>query len=148
MRNLKIYQQKRSEYLIRIANKLTPRSKWKDVKEDFAITLTEWNALCGYMNSNDFKENKKFRAKEKKAHVKKLKKLPYSEYLKSDHWLQLKEKIREIYKTCVICNSRRDLHVHHRSYTYRGKPNQEVKDLILLCAECHNLFHTHGKLKK
>jgi 5-methylcytosine-specific restriction endonuclease McrA len=148
MRNLKIYKQERSSYLIELANKLNCKSKFKEVKEKFGITISEWHSLSGYMNSNDFKDNKKVRTKAKKVNIKKLKKLPYKEYLKSEHWQQIKKEIKRVFKTCVICNSKTNLNVHHRSYRHRGNANKEIRDLILLCSECHTLFHTYGKLKK
>jgi hypothetical protein len=148
MRNLKIYKLERSEYLLEIANKIKPISKWKDIRKEYDIKLSEWNGLAGYWNSNDYNGKKRTRKRVKREATRTLKKLPYEDYLRSDHWTALKEEIRRVFKTCVICNSKSNLNVHHRSYKHRGNPNKEIRDLILLCAECHNLFHTHGKLKR
>lgn len=147
MRNLKIYKLERKDYLIKLSKEIDSKSKWKTVKTNYDITLQEWNALNGYWNSNDFKGDKKIKAKIKKKNINKLRKLPYNEYLKSDHWQQIKKEIKKVFKTCVICNSKTNLQVHHRSYKHRGNSNKEIRDLILLCSECHELFHTHKRLK-
>jgi uncharacterized protein YlaI len=40
---------------------------------------------------------------------------------------------------CVICNSKDDLQVHHRTYERLG--NELPQDLTTLCGECHAHFH-------
>jgi hypothetical protein len=44
-----------------------------------------------------------------------------------------------------VCNaSRVQLKAHHRTYERRG--SESSKDLVVLCADCHDLFHRQGKL--
>jgi 5-methylcytosine-specific restriction endonuclease McrA len=73
----------------------------------------------------------------------------YADYLQSDRWLVLKQEcMSRAGWRCQVCNahsSKTDLEVHHRSYRYLGKAG-ESHDLICLCAECHGLFHDHGRL--
>ena len=45
---------------------------------------------------------------------------------------------------CRICSSKDGLQVHHRNYKNKGKED-ELKDLITLCAHCHGLYH--GKVE-
>lgn len=69
-----------------------------------------------------------------------LRSLPYSEYLKSEHWQSLRRTMlkRAGYR-CQICNGRGELHVHHR--TYENKGDERYSDLIVLCAKCHETYH-------
>lgn len=72
--------------------------------------------------------------------VARLRALPYQEYLDSDHWRILRnEKLRDAAYRCQLCNSPSDLQVHHRTYENRGR--EPLSDLVVLCGECHALFH-------
>lgn len=69
-----------------------------------------------------------------------LQQMKYSEYLKTDHWQELRNRMlkRSGYK-CQLCNASSTLHVHHRTYERKGY--EELSDLIVLCAKCHAKFH-------
>lgn len=69
-----------------------------------------------------------------------LKKMPYQEYLISEHWQNVRREslIRADYR-CQLCNSKGQLHVHHRTYENRGE--ETSLDVIVLCANCHAKFH-------
>jgi hypothetical protein len=72
--------------------------------------------------------------------------LPYQEYLQTEHWAKARKTAleRADFK-CRVCNvGDTELHVHHRTYQRLGREREE--DLIVLCKECHSLFHEHGKL--
>lgn len=76
--------------------------------------------------------------------VKRLRDLPYSEYLQTDHWRTLRlDKLREAGHRCQLCNTSTGLEVHHRSYENLGR--ESLADLIALCGDCHG--HFHDKLK-
>lgn len=63
------------------------------------------------------------------------------EYLKSDHWRNLRlEKLAKSYARCFYC-LRRDLSndVHHLNY--RNLYNVELDDLVVLCRTCHDKWH-------
>jgi hypothetical protein len=63
----------------------------------------------------------------------------YAEYLKSEHWQELKGRVRKR-KTCPGCTLHKPLQCHHM--LYRGDPHETKKgDLMWLCASCHKLFH-------
>jgi hypothetical protein len=72
--------------------------------------------------------------------------LTYSEYIKSDGW-----KIRRLRalalaeNRCQVCYSPARLQVHHRTYERLG--HERDADLIVLCHDCHRLFHDNGELK-
>ena len=78
---------------------------------------------------NDFIDITKKNAKEE-----------YKEYLNSDHWksIRLKALDRAGHK-CQLCSSKECLNVHHNTYINRG--HEDLKDLVVLCRECHKKFH-------
>lgn len=68
------------------------------------------------------------------------KKLTYDEYLKSDHWQHMRRIAREHYgDQCALCGKTDGLDVHHRTYARRGR--EMLKDLTVLCRDCHRHFH-------
>lgn len=42
---------------------------------------------------------------------------------------------------CQICNSNHSLRIHHRSYERLGC--ELLSDNLVMCSECHELFHKH-----
>ena len=64
----------------------------------------------------------------------------YKEYLNSDHWKQIRLKaLDRAGNRCQLCSSTDNLNVHHNTYKNRG--NEDLKDLVVLCRECHAKFH-------
>ncbi len=73
-------------------------------------------------------------AKEKEEH----------EYLRGAHWKEISTEAKRIAgNRCQLCNSKGKLHTHHRTYERVGHELQ--RDLIVLCADCHKLFHDNRK---
>ena len=76
------------------------------------------------------------------------KKSDYEEYLKTTHWQN--ERLGALSRAsnkCQVCNGTvGGLNVHHRTYERLGKELPE--DLIVLCRDCHALFHKEGKLAR
>jgi 5-methylcytosine-specific restriction endonuclease McrA len=71
--------------------------------------------------------------------------MPYQEYLQTDQWQERRnDALKRAGFSCQVCCSRAQLHVHHRTYARRGE--ELDTDLTVLCAECHKIFHTFGKL--
>lgn len=72
--------------------------------------------------------------------------MKYSLYLQTPEWR--KRRLIMLHKAghkCRVCNaSNCTLNVHHRDYTRRGY--ELDSDLIVLCQECHTLFHDNGML--
>lgn len=74
-----------------------------------------------------------------------LRSMPYEEYLLTPEWdARRMHKILSAGKKCQVCNSGSPLNVHHRTYIRRGV--ERWSDLIVLCVECHELFHAHRRL--
>lgn len=81
-----------------------------------------------------------------RARLDELRRMPYREYLQTPEWqARRKQHLRSAGYRCQVCNaSGRRLDVHHRTYEHRGE--ETFKDLIVLCEDCHQLFHSEGKL--
>lgn len=76
----------------------------------------------------------------------------YDRYLQSDHWLSLRvEILKRFGYRCALCgvmqcDIRAELNVHHNNYSNLG--NEEVYDLVVLCADCHCKVHTWDESKE
>ncbi|MDF2892097.1 MAG: hypothetical protein K0R80_2464 [Clostridia bacterium] len=74
--------------------------------------------------------------------MKKLKRMPYNQYLKTYHWeLARSAVLKRDENQCADCGKSKDesLEVHHVTYIRRGKENLE--DLMTLCKDCHQERH-------
>lgn len=73
----------------------------------------------------------------------------YKQYLKSEHWLNVKRRFRAssfCKNECRICGNKKNLHIHHKTYKRVG--NERLSDLEELCASCHKSLHKHLKKEK
>lgn len=67
----------------------------------------------------------------------------YHKYIKSKEWGIKKKKMYSIFGyRCMACHetNKRKLHVHHA--TYARLFEEKVKDLYILCNDCHKEFHS------
>jgi hypothetical protein len=79
------------------------------------------------------------------ARVQALRALPYREYLKTDHWREVRGYALALadYR-CERCGAEgQRLDVHHLSYDRRGceRLGREEPDVIVLCRPCHRRQH-------
>jgi 5-methylcytosine-specific restriction endonuclease McrA len=74
--------------------------------------------------------------------VRRLRALPYADYLQSDHWRQFRAWILARDYGCRLCASRKWLEVHHLNYDRKGQERKE--DVIVLCRKCHDKWHRKG----
>jgi len=66
--------------------------------------------------------------------------IPYSEYLKTDHWMEVRQDAFRLFGSrCAMCNSTEHLEAHHRTYLSIGC--EKTCDVICLCRKCHGHFH-------
>lgn len=63
----------------------------------------------------------------------------YADYLQSEQWKERARRERRFNPNCSMCNRKGELHVHHRTYVRVG--NEAQGDLIVLCDDCHTIFH-------
>jgi len=82
---------------------------------------------------------------ERARNIEALRTMPYSEYLQTDHWREVRRRAQKRAGfRCEICNNPEGIQVHHRTYERRGEERND--DLIVLCENCHRTFHENGKL--
>jgi len=76
----------------------------------------------------------------------------YKDYLQSEHWQnKRKEVISKQGNRCRICNSNKNLNIHHRTYRQYGKSilGHELNLFLLpLCRDCHVLWHKYHGYKR
>lgn len=73
--------------------------------------------------------------------------LPYGEYLQTDHWRYVRDRaLDRAGHHCQLCGSESGLQVHHNSYENRGDERDE--DLLVLCGPCHQHFHDKLKVQR
>lgn len=88
-------------------------------------------------------ENEKYIVGDKELYLKSLdclKSMPYASYLKTEHWIHFRGEVIKHYNgKCAVCNSEKELNVHHRSYKNRGR--ETFNDVVLLCRDCHSKIH-------
>lgn len=73
--------------------------------------------------------------------------MPYSEFLKSDHWLATKKKAasrKDRYGSCEVCGTTKNLELHHTSYKWIGTKH-ELCNVISLCRTHHQEVHDYAK---
>lgn len=69
----------------------------------------------------------------------------YREYLKTKQWKFFRQQALDFYgRKCNKCESNLRLEVHHKHYKNLGK--EELKDVEILCKNCHRLHHKRKKL--
>lgn len=59
----------------------------------------------------------------------------YHRYMASNVWKNKSRAMREYFKTCAICNSTKNLCVHHKHYDTVG--HEGLEDLVVLCGDHH-----------
>jgi DNA-binding transcriptional ArsR family regulator len=64
----------------------------------------------------------------------------YAAYLRCEHWLAMRRHAlwRADFR-CQVCNSTKNLEVHHRTYERLG--DERPADLTVLCHRCHRVHH-------
>lgn len=96
--------------------------------------------ICYECEEKQYKNKKQIEEYNQNKEITNLKTIPYKDYLKTDHWKQLRKRIlkQSGYK-CQLCSSKENLNVHHNTYENRGCEKDE--DLVVLCGDCHEKFH-------
>jgi len=65
----------------------------------------------------------------------------YADYLNSIDWKGVKTRLfQERGKRCELCNSARNIEVHHT--TYKNIFREKMEDLMVLCFRCHRNIHS------
>lgn len=101
---------------------------------------------CKEAESKRVEESNRAYAEARNTHLEELHTMPYYDYLKTPEWdARRKRSLRKAGYCCQVCNAKGvRLNVHHRTYERRGY--EDDRDLIVLCADCHTIFHENGSL--
>lgn len=69
--------------------------------------------------------------------------MPYAEFLKTPYWAAVSEHVKDERPWCALCTEplAGPLQVHHRTYIHRGEEWRHLRDLVVLCSDCHQHFH-------
>ncbi|MEC4817504.1 MAG: hypothetical protein SAK29_30175 [Scytonema sp. PMC 1069.18] len=72
----------------------------------------------------------------------KLAAMSYHDFLQTEYWqLVRKAALHNADYRCEMCNSSKNLQVHHRSYEHRGYEFRHLEDLTVVCRSCHAFHH-------
>ena len=82
----------------------------------------------------------------KQQRVSQLRRMPYREYLETPDWRERRRRhLLSAGNACQVCNATGvELHVHHRTYERLGE--ERYQDLIVLCRQCHQVFHDNRRI--
>lgn len=73
-----------------------------------------------------------------------LRQLTYDQFLNTAYWFGVSHTAKSrAGMRCQVCNSPNQISVHHRTYDTHGKEHCYMMDLVVLCRNCHGLFHGH-----
>lgn len=78
----------------------------------------------------------------------------YSDYLKSEHWIELRkrfyrsnriEKLKKKYGrlVCEFCKKDGKFNLHHK--TYKNLGHESKNDIFLICETCHSKIHSMSR---
>lgn len=71
-----------------------------------------------------------------------IKAMDYKDFLKTKYWkMSSYIKKKKAGNRCELCNGKKNLEVHHRTYENHGYELFNQDDLICLCNDCHQKFH-------
>jgi hypothetical protein len=72
------------------------------------------------------------------------KRISYKQYLQTEHWKEVRQfALNRAKYRCQTCSGQNNLNVHHN--TYRSLWKEKATDVIVLCEECHVIFHKNRK---
>jgi hypothetical protein len=83
----------------------------------------------------------RYRLEDEEYTLQMLQSMPYPAFLQTKYWQVIRQYMLQKYGGCQLCLGEEELHVHHRSYRFRGCEIFHLEDLIVLCANCHAKFH-------
>lgn len=64
----------------------------------------------------------------------------YRQFLKSDFWIKLSKRKKNLDKKCSECGSVENLQAHHKFYR-KDWFDTRIDDLVVLCRQCHESEH-------
>lgn len=70
--------------------------------------------------------------------------MDYKVFLKTPYWKYISAYCKNG-KRCALCDSELNLEVHHPSYDFHGLEHKNTDRLVVLCHDCHAMFHNKKK---
>lgn len=70
----------------------------------------------------------------------------YGDYLKSNLWISIRNKILKANPKCAICKKKSQC-VHHKNYDYNTLKGVKLGGLVALCMGCHYKIEFHNGKK-
>lgn len=67
--------------------------------------------------------------------------IDYKSFLLTPYWKVVKDEVKQKYKCCQKCGSKKKLHIHHLTYEHHFYEHLFLDDLIVLCENCHHKEH-------
>jgi len=87
-------------------------------------------------------EYKRFSNKE----INYIKTLKYKKFLNTPYWKIISKHIKDNADNhCALCNSTKQLNVHHRTYEHHGDELHHINDIVCICKQCHQKVHNIKK---
>jgi hypothetical protein len=129
-----------SDYICSCGNKITFKTRAElTIFETLDKTKRSCNA-CKKSKIADAKQKATSESEKKAQRLKDLATMPYADYLKTPEWDKIRLRaLKRVKYRCQVCNKKSVLNVHHRTYERRG--HEKAADLIVLCKDCHRLYH-------
>lgn len=110
-------------------------SRWRERKLICKLCLDEKKH-----QTEQWKQKREMEERRAQDHIKRLRAMPYVEYLKTEHWNYVrKSALRRAGYRCQLCYGDTPLDVHHRTYERLGY--EEWNDVIAICRLCHMKHH-------
>ncbi len=111
-----------------IANYLNPNKCWNEGKN--------WEHMQSLNGGIAFTDEEKI--------VRHIKAMPYSEFLQTPYWVCIANEVNKRQKfRCALCSGSGPMHAHHNTYANHGRELDFWRtDIICLCGNCHQTFHT------
>lgn len=130
---IKMHYRNSSTETRRLMDEIVPDEIIKQIKEELKI--------CNEPSSANIKNAKVLVVDGKKYLIDNSITVPltYADYLKSDDWKRIANRLKENRPYCSVCRSTERLEVHHLTYKRLGM--ELDVDLVVLCHECHRKVH-------
>jgi hypothetical protein len=93
---------------------------------------------------NPFKVFEELKNHDAESLARLIKRLKYEDFLQTAYWFAVASVSKaSAGMRCQVCNSSQGIAVHHRTYDTHGYEHLNMRDLTVLCENCHGLFHGH-----
>ena len=94
--------------------------------------------------ANPFKIWERLKTLDQNAIFFAVRRMSYAAFLQTAYWFAVSTVAKSnAGMRCQVCNSPNQIATHHRTYDTHGSEHLNMVDLVVLCDNCHGLFHGH-----